>query len=77
MPDGKSLSCSVLASVAHVPPTATRLQNSAERVCGRPDIRELKAGVEWEACKDAAIAAALPQLVQRGARLEGTSLAAL
>src|SRR5687768_3517250 len=66
-----------IASPAGARILASRLQNGAETACVRPEIRDLKSLAAWEACKDAAISAALAQLAQQGAAIEGTSLAAL
>lgn len=44
-----------------------RLLGTIKSVCERPDIRDLKAVVAWEACKDAAMSNALEQLPTKGA----------
>lgn len=46
-----------------------RLEAGARAVCERPDIRDLKAMVAWEQCKDAAMTSANEQLARQGARL--------
>jgi UrcA family protein len=46
-----------------------RLQAGIATACARPDMRNLKAMVAWEECKDAAMSSALTQLAQRGADL--------
>lgn len=56
---------------------ASRLQNAAERACIRPAMRDLKSFAAWGECKDAAFAAAVAQLAQKGGTLEGPSLAGL
>ena len=39
-----------------------RIDAAVDRVCSRPDMRNLKAMVAWEECKAAAIAGAMEQL---------------
>jgi UrcA family protein len=39
-----------------------RIATAVEKVCDRPDIRDLKGMVAWEACKTTAHAGALEQL---------------
>jgi len=39
-----------------------RIDNAVEKVCHRPDIRNLKAMVAWEECKSEALAGAMEQL---------------
>ncbi len=39
-----------------------RIDAAVDKVCARPDIRDLKAMVAWEECKAAAHAGALEQL---------------
>jgi UrcA family protein len=39
-----------------------RIDSAVERVCERPDIRNLKAMAAWEECKAAALAGAMEQL---------------
>ena len=51
---------------------AQRFDAGVEAVCGRPDIRDVKANVEYAACKDAAAASVAQQLNQAGA-LTGAS----
>ena len=45
----------------------SRLLGTIESVCERPDMRNLKAMVAWEACKDAAMSSALEQLAAKRA----------
>ena len=39
-----------------------RIDSAVEKVCHRPDIRDLKAMVAWEECKAGALAGAMEQL---------------
>ena len=39
-----------------------RIDSAVEKVCNRPDIRDLKAMVAWEECKADALAGAMEQL---------------
>ena len=39
-----------------------RIGSAVEKVCNRPDIRDLKAMVAWEECKADALAGAMEQL---------------
>ena len=39
-----------------------RIDSAVEKVCHRPDIRDLKAMVAWEECKADALAGAMEQL---------------
>jgi len=39
-----------------------RLLNGISVACVRPDVRDVRAGAQWEACKDAAMSRALEQL---------------
>jgi UrcA family protein len=44
-----------------------RLLNGISAACVRPDVRDVRAGAAWEACKDAAMSRALEQLALKGA----------
>jgi UrcA family protein len=52
-----------------------RIDSAVEKVCHRPDLRNLKAMVAWEECKAAALAGAMEQLslVQPYAEVEFAS----
>jgi len=54
---------------------AQRIDSAVERVCPRPDLRNLKAMGSWEACKAEALAGAMEQLslVQPYAEVEFAS----
>jgi len=45
---------------------AERVKKSVNLACERPDPRNLRAGVAWQECRDAAIAQATEQLAQQG-----------
>ena len=46
-----------------------RLLGAIDAVCERPDIRDLKANVAWNECKDTAMSSALEQLAVKSAAL--------
>jgi UrcA family protein len=46
-----------------------RLEAGVKAVCGRPDIRDLKSGVAFTQCKDAAMLSVNEQLARQGARV--------
>ena len=56
-----------ISSAAGAEVLNARLLGTVRSVCERPDIRDLKAVVAWEACKDAAMSSALEQLAGKGA----------
>ena len=58
-----------LATAAGAQTLANRVEAGAETACARPDNRDLKSMAEFTACKDAAIAAALQQLAEKGTAL--------
>lgn len=60
-----------IASPAGAEVLNARLLGTIESVCERPDMRDLKAMVAWEACKDAAMSSAVEQLAARGAAFGG------
>ena len=51
-----------VAELAGADALTQRIDAAAEKVCQRPDIRDLKAMVAWEACKTDALAGAMEQL---------------
>lgn len=56
-----------LATQAGAEVLNARVQGSIKNVCERPDVRDLKAAIAWEQCKDAAMSSALEQLAVKGA----------
>lgn len=58
-----------LNTTAGVQTLDQRLEAGVKAVCGRPDVRDLKSGVAYEQCKDAAMNAAHEQLARQGARV--------
>lgn len=56
---------------------AARIEAGVETVCARPESRAMTAFAAWDACKANARAEAVAQLAEKGAAVEGTSLAAL
>lgn len=57
-----------LNTTAGVQTLDQRLEAGVKAVCGRPDIRDLKSGVAFAQCKDAAMISVNEQLVRNGAR---------
>jgi UrcA family protein len=47
-----------------------RLDNGADVACQRPDMRDLKAMVDFNSCKQEALASAADQLTRAGARVD-------
>ena len=58
-----------LNTTAGVQTLDQRLEAGVKAVCGRPDVRDLKSGVAFEQCKDAAMNSAHEQLARQGARV--------
>jgi UrcA family protein len=58
-----------LNTAAGVQTLDARLEASVKAVCGRPDVRDLKSGLAYEQCKDAAMNSAHEQLARQGARI--------
>ena len=58
-----------IASAAGAEVLNARLLGTVKSVCERPDLRNLKAVVAWNECKDAAMSSALEQLAVKGATL--------
>ena len=58
-----------LTTTAGVQVLDARLEAGVKAVCDRPDIRDLKSMVAWEACKEAAMNSAHEQLARQGARV--------
>ena len=58
-----------LATPAGTEVLGERIEAGVNAVCDRPDIRNLKAMVAWEQCRDAALTSAADQLARQGARV--------
>ena len=56
---------------------AQRFQAGVDTACARPDMRDVKAMVEFNACKGAAVASATQQLNEAGALFGAKQLVAL
>lgn len=57
-----------LNTTAGVQTLDQRLEAGVKAVCGRPDVRDLKSGLAFEQCKEAAMTSAHEQLARQGAR---------
>ena len=58
-----------LNTTAGVQTLDQRLEAGVKAVCGRPDVRDLKSGVAFEQCKNAAMLSVNEQLARQGARI--------
>jgi UrcA family protein len=54
---------------------AKRVENGADVACQRPDMRDLKATVDFNSCKQEALASAADQLTRAGARVDVIQIA--
>lgn len=57
-----------LTTTAGVQTLDQRLEAGVKAVCGRPDVRDLKSGIAYTQCRDAAMTSAHEQLARQGAR---------
>ncbi len=51
-----------------------RMLNAVDTVCERPEVRDIKANLAWNACKDAAMSSALEQLAVKSARVPSVTV---
>ena len=58
-----------LSTTAGVQTLDARLEAGVKAVCGRPDVRDVKAGAAYTQCRDAAMLSVNEQLARQGARV--------
>jgi len=58
-----------VASPAGTQVLANRIEAGAKNVCGRPDLRDIKATVAFQECKEAAVQSSIQQLASKGIEL--------
>jgi len=58
------------ASPAGIERLGARIDAGADAVCGRPDVRDVNANVEFKACKQAVLASTVEQLASKGIQVQ-------
>jgi len=65
-----------VASAAGTQVLTSRLEASADDLCGRPDKRNLKGNVAFKECKEAVVTSGVEQLATKGIKLDAALVAA-
>lgn len=58
------------ASPTGIERLGARIDAGADTVCGRPDVRDINANVEFKACKQAVVASTVEQLASKGIQVQ-------